>query len=137
MIVFLRRSLTRLLHDRRGASAVEFAICGAILVFLSLGVIEFGRALLVRNELSYAVDRATRVVLMNPAATETTIRQAARNAFEENRSLLTVSVQDETVDGLPSRVITLTYPVELLIPIPSGRAFSLSVSRRVSRNAST
>ena len=135
MTILPRGLLARLLRDRQGASAVEFAICGAILVFISLGVIEFGRALLVRNELSYAADRATRVVLMNPAATETMIRQAARNAFEENRSLLAVSVQDETVDGLPSRVITLTYPIELLLPMPSGKAFNLSVSRRVSRGS--
>jgi Flp pilus assembly protein TadG len=36
-------SLSRLAHDRRGATAVEFAFVGAIFVFMLLGVVEFGR----------------------------------------------------------------------------------------------
>ena len=128
-----RRFLT-IVRDQHGASAVEFAICGAILIFLSLGVIECGRALLVRNELSYAADRATRVVLMDPGASDSTVAAAARNGFQENDSLLAVTVDEETVDGLPSRVITLTYPVELLLPVLSSTAFDVSVSRRISRS---
>jgi Flp pilus assembly protein TadG len=122
-----------IVRDQHGASAVEFAICGAILIFLSLGVIEFGRALLVRNELSYAADRATRVVLMDPGASDSTVAAAARTAFEEHADLLAVTVDEETVDGLPSRVITLTYPIDLLVPIPSGGSFNVSISRRISR----
>ena len=126
--------LARFFRDQRGASAVEFAICGAILIFLSLGIIECGRALLVRNELSYAADRATRVVLMDPAASDGTVAAAARDGFEEDDSLLAVTVDEETLDGLPSRVITLTYPVELLLPVLSSTGFNVSVSRRISRS---
>jgi Flp pilus assembly protein TadG len=123
----------RFFRDQDGASGVEFAICGSFLIFLSLGVVEFGRAFMIRNEVAYAADKATRTVLMNPSASTTAITQSARDAFQENDSLLTVSVADETVDGLSSRVITLTYPVELLVPALSTTSFDVTVSRRVSR----
>jgi Flp pilus assembly protein TadG len=123
----------RFFSDQDGASAVEFAICGSFLIFLSLGVIEFGRAFMIRNEVAYAADKATRIVLMDPSASTSVITQSARDAFEENDSLLTVTVANETVDGLSSRVITLTYPVELLLPALSTRSFNVTVSRRVSR----
>ncbi len=125
--------LRRFFRDQDGASGVEFAICGSILIFLSLGVIEFGRAFMVRNELAFAADRATRTVLMNPSASTSAITQSARDAFEENDSLLTVTVADQTVGGLSSRVITLTYPVQLLLPAFSTSSIALTVTRRVSR----
>ncbi len=133
MIVALRRlEIARLWRDQKGATAVEFSICGAILIALSLGVIEIGRAFLVRNELAYAADRATRTVLMDPSASDSTIAAAARAAFQDDLSLLVVAVAEETVDGLPSRVITLSYPIDLLLPLRATSGFDLSVSRRIS-----
>ena len=123
----------RFCNDQDGASGVEFAICGSFLIFLSLGVIEFGRAFMIRNEVAYAADKATRTVLMNPSASTSAITQSARDAFQENDSLLTVTVADETVGGLSSRVITLSYPVQLLIPAFSSNSFAVTVRRRVSR----
>ena len=127
-----RATIARCLDDQRGATAVEFGVCGAILILLSLGVTEVGRAFLVRNELAFAADRATRIVLMDRDAPDDTIIAAARSAFEEDTSLLAVSVDEETLDGLSSRVITLSYPVELVVPGLSGTIFNLTVSRRVS-----
>jgi Flp pilus assembly protein TadG len=56
-------SLRRLARSNGGAAAVEFAIIVWVLIFVCLGVIEFGRGLHVRNEMSFAGDRAARKIL--------------------------------------------------------------------------
>ena len=48
----------------RGSTAVEFALICLPFVGVALGILEFGRALYVRNNLSFAADRAARMVLI-------------------------------------------------------------------------
>ena len=131
----LRRRLAghaaRLRDDTSGASAVEFAIIGAVFIVLSLGVIEFGRAFLVRNALAEAADVATRTALLDRAATDAKIEASARAAFDENKTRLKVSFASETSGGVNFRLITLSYPVTLLIPALASRPLTLTVSRRV------
>jgi Flp pilus assembly protein TadG len=121
----------RLRHDSSGASAVEFAILGAVFIVLSLGVLEFGRAFLVRNALAEAADVATRTALLDRSATDAKVEASARAAFDEKKSLLNVSFAAQSSGGVNFRVITLSYPMTLLIPALSKRPLTLTVSRRV------
>ena len=59
-----------------GAAAIEFAIIALVLVMVCLGVIELGRALFLRNELSFAADFAARKILTDKAEDHEKLSQA-------------------------------------------------------------
>ena len=124
---FRRRTGYRRCQD--GAVAVEFAIIASVFIFVCLGTIEFGRALYVRNELSFAADIASREILKDSAATKSTVENAARAAFSGNAQQLTVQLNTETVDGIEFRTLRLSYPFTMLIP-QFGQSFNFNVSRR-------
>lgn len=116
-----------------GAVAIEFAIIALVFIFVCLATIEFGRALYVRNELSFAADIAAREILKDSAATQSTVATAARAAFSGNDDKLTVQLNNETVDGIEFRTLRLSYPFTMLIP-QFGKNFSFNVSRRTPAN---
>ena len=55
----------RALADRAGATAVEFAILGPLVLVVLIGVIEFGRMLWIENALQYAVAQTARCVTID------------------------------------------------------------------------
>jgi Flp pilus assembly protein TadG len=57
------RAIRGIARSDSGAAAIEFAIIVWALIFLCLGIIEIGRGLHVRNEMSYAADLAARRIL--------------------------------------------------------------------------
>ena len=129
----LRRlvSARRLWRDETGASAIEFAIVGSVLVVLSIGIIEFGRAFFLRNDLSYVADVASRMLLMNSAAAEATVRAAAKGKFDGDPDSLTVTFATETSSGVNFKTVTMSYPQTLMIPFLANNTMTLTVVRRV------
>lgn len=124
------RKLKKLVTNQDGGVAVEFAIVSGLLITIGLGVLEFGRALQVRNELAYAADYGTRNVLMNSTVDQDAVEAAIRSHFNGyNKDDLTVVLGTETVDGIPFRTLVLTYPVHVFIP-GFNKTMTLSVSRR-------
>jgi Flp pilus assembly protein TadG len=63
--------LRRLVRDRRGVTAVEFALILPALLLVSMGVAEFGNAFLVNRKLTVAADTVADLV-----AQETTVSSA-------------------------------------------------------------
>jgi Flp pilus assembly protein TadG len=111
---------------------VEFALIGFVMIVATLGAIEFGRALYVRNNLSYAADRAARRGLIDKTATTAQLENEARSAFSgSDPTQLTVSIVSETVDDVPVRTISLGHTIKLLIPGLTTRGVSMNVSRRI------
>jgi Flp pilus assembly protein TadG len=140
------RALRRLRACRAGSTSVEFAIICMALLLVTLGVIEFGRALYVRNQLSQAADCGDRVSLTGGAAadhgcgarlvltlpvTDSEVQSAVRSAFTAGpANMLTVTIGAETVNGVHFRTIKLVYPFTPLIPQLSIGTINLSVDRR-------
>jgi hypothetical protein len=124
-------SLARLARCNGGAAAVEFAIIVWALIFVCLGVIEFGRGLHVRNEMSFAADFAARKILTDPLVSDIDLTKAVDDAFlGPSPELLEVSFGDETADGVAFRTMLIQYPFSLLIP-GLRDTITLTVSRRV------
>jgi TadE-like protein len=116
----------------RGAAAVEFAIISMVLIGLLVATIDFGRTLYVKNQISALADQAMRKVLIDPSISGDTLESELRDDFYAGDSAeLTFDVDDETVDGIAYRVVTIGYPMTLFIPGLSSDAVSLSVTRRV------
>ena len=115
-----------------GAAAVEFALIAMVAISTFLGLVEFGRALYVRNELSYAVDVAARRILTDPAVADIDLETAIRSSvtFGDSEDLvLTFGV--ETADGMSFRTLVVQQPLVLLVPLLAGAGLTLTVDRRI------
>lgn len=135
----IRKLVLAFSRSQSGAAAVEFAMVCLPMLLLALGIVEFGRALNVRNDLAYAADVAARMVLINKVEADDTdtealakLDPAARQAFTGGqRDLLQVSVTKEAVDGTTFRVLALRYPFTLLLPGMEDSPIALGVTLRV------
>jgi len=125
------KSLRSLRYCRAGSTSVEFAIICTILVLVTFGVIELGRGLNVRNQLSQAADYGARKILIDKQISDGALESEIRSAFVVTApTLLQVTIGTETVDGLQFRTVTLRYPFTLLIPGVLNRAIDLRLARR-------
>lgn len=126
------RSLQRLIGDRSGAAALEFALIGLPFIMLLLGLIEVGRALHIRTALDAAADRAQRAILIDPTASAETIETEIRKAFQTGGSdLLAVTYETGSASGINYRLVMLDYSMNLFLPAPLGGAVSIGSTRRV------
>ena len=116
----------------RGAAAVEFAIVSGVLVMLLIGIIDLGRVLYVKNQISFLADRAARRVLIQPNVTGADLSAALRAQFSAgNPDALTITVTDETAGSNEYKVVTVDFPITLFIPFLDSNSLSLSVTRRI------
>ncbi len=124
--------MRRFLSGSRGATAVEFALVALPFVVLMLGLIEFGRALHIRNGLDNAADRAQRQIIIDAAATSTSLTASARATFlagDANKLLVVLS--EGTSGSTTYRTVDLSYTMTLLVPIPMSGDVVLTTSRKV------
>ena len=128
----MTRLLRHLRRSERGAAAVEFAIISVVLVTALIGIIDFGRTLYVKNQLSWLADRAARAVLIDPDIGNATIEADLRDEFSAGVAEdLSVSLGATSVDGRDYRTLTVTYPITLFIPNLVTSDITLSVTRRI------
>ncbi|MBP1886651.1 TadE/TadG family type IV pilus assembly protein [Sinorhizobium mexicanum] len=135
----LRRGIRPLWCSQSGATAVEFALVCLPLLLLMLGIIEFGRAFYVRNDLSYAADFAARKVLIGQIARDAPdgeaqqkLARAVRESFHGgDPALLQIVTGKETVDGIDFRILSIQYPFTFVLPGLAGSPFNLQLSRRI------
>lgn len=138
-MISLLKTCGRAWGCRSGATAVEFAILCLPLFLMALGLVEFGRALNLRNDLSYAADVAARKVLIGqiPAGSSESdvlakLDAAVRGAFAAgDPNLLQVTVGKETVDGAVFRRLSIHYDFTLLLPGLKDGPIALELSRRI------
>ena len=121
-----------LLRCRRGAAAVEFAIVSVVFMMLLVAIVDFGRTLYIKNQLSFLADQTARAVLVNPNAQNAQLETDLRAGFTAGDVTdLVVTLNDEAVDGVTYKVLTLDYPVTLFIPNLASSVLDLEVVRRV------
>ena len=115
-----------------GAAAIEFALVSMIFILLCLGVLEFGRALQMRNQLSFAADFAARQILTDSDVADRVVEAQVRAKLQiGNPELLDVTFGEQEVDGVNFKIVTLDYPFTLFLPGFSTDTIGLSVNRRV------
>lgn len=121
--------------DRRGATAVEFALISFPLMLVFLGCFEFARALQTNNNLSYAAGLGSRAILTNSAISEADLTQTIRGAFVGGSpDSLEIAYGTEVTDGVTFRTMTLSYPFDFVASAVSNTPITLSVTRRVPTN---
>lgn len=132
-------AMRRVRRCRSGATAVEFSLVCLPLLLLALGIVEFGRAFYLENNLSYAADIAARKVLIGQVGrnlSESEAYSQLQAIVRENFSggdpaLLQVALGKETVDGIDFRVLSLRYSFTFLVPGLADGPIALGLSRRI------
>lgn len=111
---------------------MEFAILAPVFVLLLIGLLEFGRALHLRNALNDAADRAQRMVLIDREVALDSIRasvvQAFRGAQVAGPFLSEAAIE---TDGVFYRRISITIETSVLLPAPLGRSLTMNEERLV------
>lgn len=119
-------------HCRSGSVGIEFAIVGLLMVLMSLAVIDFGRALYVRNKISYASDIGARNLITNPATTDSALAGSIRAAFGgPYPEQLQIAVTSQTTGGVVYRNVTVVFPLALRAPGMTATIIDLTVTRRI------
>ncbi|MFC1455617.1 TadE/TadG family type IV pilus assembly protein [Microvirga arabica] len=132
----------RLSNCQSGSTAVEFALIAMAMLVLSLGTIEFGRGLYLYNRISFAMDRAARLGITYPNATDQQLADEVLAEFPisgidsspdtlgDLRPSIEITLID-TPNGLDYRVLSARMLFKPLVPNLLDNRFTLSVSRRI------
>jgi len=133
----VREGARRSQRARPGAAAVEFALVAPLLVMLVLGMIEFGRMMMVEQILTNAAREGARKAVL-PGVTKTQVESAV-DAYLQNSSVSgqsrTVSPDPGTATGGAAVTVTVSVPYSSVTWLPvswflSGKTLSASVVMR-------
>lgn len=123
----------RLRHDSTGTTAVEFALLLPVMLMLLMGVLEFGRALWLRQDMQFAVEEAARYALAEDTATTAAISAKASSRLAAVGPVGAAIVVTTTVDA-DAVTIVATSDFATVVPglLPPGTA-TLSARARLPR----
>lgn len=125
-------SAKRLIRDRGGASAVEFALVAPMFLMLLFAVWEFGWALHNAASVNYALEEASRQLMLNPSMTAAQLQAEVQERIDDIGSgTVTVTLQRSTVGGVNFAQATSTYVHQVLIPFIPSDALTLQSTVRV------
>jgi Flp pilus assembly protein TadG len=117
----------RLRRSRSGAAAVEFALICSLFFSIVLGIFNLGWALYCGADVRHAIERASRIYLATPNATDSQFRSRAASYLEvTNVSAVGTTITRESVAGGRASVvrITWTYTYGLSIPFVQASTFN-------------
>ncbi len=113
------RSASNLVHNQRGAGAVEFALVAPVLITLMLAVMNFGLYLYFQNSVSTAVDEAARSATIYPTPSDTEIEanfdEALLTSADYGSAAITI-VHGTSATGKPyiDMVASGSYEMDLI-----------------------
>ena len=109
----------RLLRDRRGSTAIEFALIMPIMATLMIGAMEMGRYFLAFNTISSATEQLSRYAMIQPNATTAQLQvqmQQYLGGVDPLDVNLQFSNEVDPVTGLTFQIVDVSLPHEVLIP---------------------
>ena len=122
--------LRAFVRDRRGATAVEFAMVLPIFVLVVLAGLQFGWAQHASGSVNFALEQSSRALLLNPSLDEAAVRAMVLGKLDAGTAAnVTVSVARVTSDGTPVARVTGVY--RQIIGLPSLAAMPFNYTRTV------
>lgn len=112
----LRRN--RLLKDRRGSTAIEFAMLMPLMATMMIGAMEMGRYFLAFNSVSSATEQLARYAMVQTNATTAQLTTQFGQYLVGDPADVTLDFTTEVdaVTGLSFQVVDVTMPHEAIIP---------------------
>lgn len=121
-------SLARAWRDQSGAMAAEFAMVLPAFIIMVLGVLEFGRAQHEAATMRYALESASRKLMLNPSLNQEQVQTLVRSQSASPQEI-TVTLQISTATG--SRVAYLTGRYAHTIEVPLLNRFPIAYESTV------
>lgn len=117
----LPKLLRRLLNDRQGATAVEFALATPIYFLALFALIEAGRLAYAQGAVMFAAQETTRYATVHYDATEDELKDVAASRVFALRKERIAAVDVDSVlnpaDQTKRVTVALRYRHELLLPL--------------------
>lgn len=116
-----------------GQALAEMGLVILLLVTMLLGIIEFGRMLMLTNMVVHAARDGARIAAVTPGSDFSTVEQHVRDLLGSNVVGLDVAVaaDDGTGNGTGIDTVTVTVTGEILYIFPGWWGPSLEVARSV------
>lgn len=138
----VRRSSAKLPHDRRGATAVEFATVAPVFFIMMLGIFEFGRALMVVNLLTDAARQGCRSGAMKSASsasitasTQSLLKSESINATVTVKTLVNDATSDPAGASSGDEItVIVSVPVSSVTCVPVGGYLSGTLTGQYTLN---
>lgn len=118
-------------RGRGAASALEFALLAPALILFVVGIIEFSRFFLVKEDLIYSVDKISRslnIASQNDSQIISGLEGAFFLAEPEN---LTVTITRENGEVGEEILISILYDFQFLLPLVPFSTITLDHNRKV------
>jgi Flp pilus assembly protein TadG len=140
-VVGLRAPLARLLGDRCGGVAIEFAFIIPIAILLTIGAIEVARAISVQASISQAAKETVRFASVRGSASGAAATEAELEAMAVQLADLADGSTSAAVawdpDNSPGSAVTVdlqtTFAPAILLFGPSSYTFTASASMTITR----
>ncbi len=130
----------QMLHCSRGATMVEFAFAGPVLLLLTFAFFEFSLMLFTQGVLHYSAEQATRFAMVNLeqnnldpnylAAAKVKIQDRAKQSFilidQEKITNFNVDVIVDPDDNTKTVSITIDYNYTMIMPYLSQSTFTMT-----------
>lgn len=126
----MRRLLRRLTRDRRGATALEFAIVAPVFIAMVFGVFNLGYALYCGAAVRHAIQESSRLLMFDPNTTASTFKTAVVSKLVNVPvTNLRIAITDETVKQTQHlKRVTWTYNYMVYAPFITSKAFEMGSS---------
>lgn len=122
----------RLLRDRSGGVAIEFAFVIPIFMVLVIGVVEFSRVLAVRSSLQYAVEEASRYAMVRQTVDASKLTTLVKDLVAApDTDNVVVVLSDETTQGVKYWKISATYNLTLITSFFGTDPITLTGASRI------
>lgn len=120
-------------HATRGQALAEMGLVILLLVTMLLGIIEFGRMLMLTNMVVHAARDGARIAAVTPGSDFSSVEQHVRDLLGNNVDGLNVDVDSDDGSGTGTGVNTVTVTITGQIPyiFPGWWGPSLDVARSV------
>lgn len=123
--------LIRFIRDRRGTTALEFAVIAPTFVMLTFGVMEIGRGLQTYNEMASVASAVSRTAMLNASAANSAIETKVRDLLETfEPEELHIAFSTETVGGTAYRIVEINYPMKFVTPFLDLVDFTMTATSR-------
>jgi Flp pilus assembly protein TadG len=107
----------RNLRDESGAAAVEFAMVATAFLVILFGIIELGFGIFCGTDAQHAIERATRVYIVNPDATDQQFKDSvAKSLMSIPIDSISINITKVAVSGAPMAQIVWSYSYAYSIP---------------------
>lgn len=87
---------------RTGAAVVEFAIVGPLMIMLTMGMMEVGRAVMVKQVMVNASREGARMAILPSASSQTVIAQVQAQLAASSINGTTVTITPPSLDNAPA-----------------------------------